>query len=703
VFRFFGGKGGVGKTTCAAAAALAAADAGHRVLLVSTDPAHSLSDALGRRIGARPVALPARRPAARGRAGSLVAVELDADRALTRWIAARRPRLHRIVAHGTYLDAQDIDRFLRLSLPGVDELIGLVELSRLAGARPYDEVVVDTAPTGHTLRLLAMPATLGQVATVLDDMQAKHRFLAESLGGRYRADASDALIEEIARTGATLQTQLRDPAISSFTWVLLPEPLAIAEARDALRALDGAGIAVGAIVVNRLTPAPPGRCDLCEGRRATEAAALAGADDLLRGRTVRALPALPREPRGPGALRHVARSLHRAPALPRARRQPGGDGERGPLTTMPDAPVAGVAFPLGAGAPQRWQAGTGHPDPSHPPAPDAGPGVRWLLHAVPEGARVVMLGGKGGVGKTTCAAAVALALGARAPTRRILLLSTDPAHSLGDVLGVALDDTPRSVPGAPPALAARELDAPALFQDLRRRYRAGVEELFAVLTGGSRFDLAYDRAVVQDLLDLAPPGLDELLGILTVIEALEPRTGAAGYETVVVDTAPTGHALRLLRMPAAALQWVHALLAVLLKYRRVVGLGDLGAQLVEVAGDLRRLQEVLRDPDRTAVIAVTRAATLPRLETARLLRALRRLGIPQRGLIVNAVTAGAGTRCSRCRATMTREARVIGALARDWRSLGGEARAMILTPGVMPPPAGVRQLTAWPRTWHGPH
>ena len=173
----------MGKTTCSAAAAIGLAEGGRRVLVVSTDPAHSLGDALGRRLGPRPRRVAVRR-------GRLDAVELDADAALVRWLDERRERLATIALRGTYLDRDDVERFLSLSLPGTDELIGLLELSRLARGRAYDEVVVDTAPTGHTLRLLQMPATLREIATVLDDMQGKHRFLARSLGGRYRPDAS---------------------------------------------------------------------------------------------------------------------------------------------------------------------------------------------------------------------------------------------------------------------------------------------------------------------------------------------------------------------------------------------------------------------------------------------------------------------------------------------------------------------------------
>src|SRR5262249_30314549 len=145
----------------------------------------------------------------------------------------------------------DIDALLRLAFPGVDELIGLIELDRLAASGPFEHVVVDTAPTGHTLRLLAMPATLSRIAGVLDDMQAKHRFLSESLGGRYRPDTADALVDEIASAGRHLAALLRDPARLRTTWVLLPEALSLAEARDGVETLEASGIAVDDLLVNR--------------------------------------------------------------------------------------------------------------------------------------------------------------------------------------------------------------------------------------------------------------------------------------------------------------------------------------------------------------------------------------------------------------------------------------------------------------------
>jgi len=648
-FRFFGGKGGVGKTTTAAATALSAAERGRRVLLVSTDPAHSLGDALDRRLSARPARIASRR-------GALAAVELDADRALERWLAARRRPLRTIAARGTYLDEDDVDRLLALSLPGVDELIGLVELHRLATSAPRDLVVVDTAPTGHTLRLLAMPETLARIAGVLADMLAKHQFLAESLAGAHRRDAADVLVTEIESQARSLHALLRDPGRCRFTWVVLPEPMALEEARDGIAALEAEGITVDEIVVNRVTPAGA-RCALCAARTASEQSIIARLPALFPQRRLALLPALDREPRGVAALRRVGATLARRP--------------RRHVTT--------------SRAPRRAVASAGRPRHG---------ATAWLDGLAPPGTRVLALTGKGGVGKTSAAAALAVGLAERGADARVLALSTDPAHSLGDALGMTLGDDERPIPGVS-GLFARELDAAAAFAVRRERYRASVDEVFDALLRGSRFDVAYDRDVVRELIDLAPPGLDELFGVLSLVDAVLGRAGPA-YDVVVLDTAPTGHALRLLALPDAALEWVHALLSILLKYRAVVGLGELASDLLDIARDLRELRILLRDPARTKVVAVTRPAALPRLETVRLVRGLRRLGIGLAALLVNTVTP---PDCERCRRAAAVESREIAALVAAVRSAAGRRYAMISAPIEAPPPCGVAGLGQWLGRW----
>src|SRR5207237_1188929 len=200
-----------------------------------------------------------------------------------------------------------------------------------------------------------------------------------------------------------------------------------------------------------------------------------------------------------------------------------------------------------------------------------------------------------GVRRTTVAAATAIRLARANRDARVLVLSTDPAHSLGDVFGVALSDAPTAVAAAPRNLLARELDAPAALAARRTGLEAALEEItrtFGVVAmeGGRG---------VRELLDLAPPGIDELFGILSIVEEIGisgvSRRSGAPPTIVVVDTAPTGHALRLLEMPAAALEWVQTLMRVLLKYRALVRPAGLASELVALSKSIRQLQELLRD------------------------------------------------------------------------------------------------------------
>jgi arsenite-transporting ATPase len=332
-------------------------------------------------------------------------------------------------------------------------------------------------------------------------------------------------------------------------------------------------------------------------------------------------------------------------------------------------------------------------DPRRPPQSTTGGQPGWLDIVAPPGVRLVVFAGKGGVGKTTCAAAAALTLAAARPQTRVLALSVDPAHSLGDVLGLRVGDDERTVPGAPVGLRVREVDADRAFARLRARYQHAVEQTFESLLRGSRFDVAYDREALRGLMDLAPPGLDELFAVLSVVEALLEREPTV--DVVILDTAPTGHALRLLEMPATALGWVHALLAILLKYREVVGLGEVAAELVTTARRLRELGALLTDGARARAVVVTRAAELPGRETERLLAALKRLRLAVPAVVVNAL---GGEGCARCERARRTERRLVAALGRQ-RGTRGRRWSMICTPAVAPPPQGAGGLARWARTW----
>jgi arsenite-transporting ATPase len=314
-----------------------------------------------------------------------------------------------------------------------------------------------------------------------------------------------------------------------------------------------------------------------------------------------------------------------------------------------------------------------------------------------ESTRLLMFGGKGGVGKTTCAAAAAVGIASLRRRPRVLLMSTDPAHSLGDVFGLPVDDEARSIAGGPSNLLVREIDARKQFTGLRSRFAEAIDALVDRLAGGSSGAGAaslQERQVLQDLFDLAPPGVDELIAIIEVTDALLVTEGEPDVDLVIVDSAPTGHALRLLEMPALAHDWVKALMAILLKYQAVVGVGELGEVLLRLSHGLRRLRELLTDSERTTFVVVTRAAALPHAETRRLLRRLRAASISVPVVLVNAVGAGSCTHCQREARAQSRE---LKALARELDIRNPPA--VVVAPGWMPAPAGASDLRRFATGW----
>jgi arsenite-transporting ATPase len=525
--------------------------------------------------------------------------------------------------------------------------MGIIEIDRLAAGAVYDVVVVDTAPTGHTLRLLSAPDTVAVVADVLGALQREHRLIREQLARVGRPEAADRLIAMLAAQARDIGGRLRDRARTRCVWVTLPEDLSVLETGDAIAGLARAGIAVSEIIVNRVLP-DGGPCPVCDRRRMDEQHAVAAIRRRFgRSRAVRVVAAATKEPRGLRALASLARDMADGLGLMAKEKPLAMDHQPLAISRQPSAMAVDAA-------------------------------------ALFSSASLLFFGGKGGVGKTTVAAAAALRLARADRKRRVLLLSTDPAHSLGDVFRVKAGDTARTIPGAPPNLVVRELDAARAFAGRRARLEEALMEIASTVGVGG----AGMASGASELMNLAPPGIDELFGVLAVVEA------RAAFDVIVIDTAPTGHALRLLEMPEAAREWTQVLLRVLLKYRSLVRPGQLAAELVEISKSIRGLIALLGDASGTMFVVVTRAAELPRLETKRLLSRLERLHLSVPAVVVNARTLGAGG-CPRCQAVAAAERRELAAL----RRVCGQRCAIIQTPLSAPPPRGVKALDAWAGTW----
>jgi arsenite-transporting ATPase len=300
---FFGGKGGVGKTTCSSAFALAASRQGRRVLLVSTDPAHSTTDIFETRIG----------PTERELAPNLSALEIDAEGEAARYIAEVKRDIQRMfspnvvrLAHRQIEMAAAAPGLLEVAL--LDRMIDLI----VKGDRVYDTIVFDTAPTGHTMQLLRMPDAI----TAWIQALVKHRraMIEIDQGGeqaREAAPAEDPVLAALERRHerlAQLRKIITDRRRTSFVLVSVPERLVIEETARAAGLLEETNVDLGALIVNRVLPEGLAG-DFYESRKAQEAIYLEEIDRRFRRLPKVLVRQLPRDVYGLEALALVSREL----------------------------------------------------------------------------------------------------------------------------------------------------------------------------------------------------------------------------------------------------------------------------------------------------------------------------------------------------------------------------------------------------------
>ncbi|HSK18630.1 MAG TPA: ArsA-related P-loop ATPase [Longimicrobiales bacterium] len=596
-FIFVTGKGGVGKTTTAGALGLELADSGTPTHLISTDPAHSLADLFQHGAGGFVVTSPC--------SPLLRIEEFAAGAAGDAWVEHALGPVSQIVEGGTYLDREDVAAFSRLALPGIDEMMAvlrLVELSATAG--PRSRVVVDTAPTGHTLRLLDAGGTFEGIARALRAMAEKASAVAGAMLGRAVRMRGEDIIEELEDAVGGYRDRVLGPA----AFVVVTRAGAVVEAETARLVADLERRSLRVVAVVSTGPG--------DGRQVLPGAAhlrvplledVAGCAGLRRwrehvdsgGMTAEPGPAMeadrgaaPRPAGGPD------------PAVPVSGPGPADQAKSGPGPADEAKSGPGPAVPLVPGV------ASGGAD-----APTA---VAWLAGAAQ---RLLLFAGKGGVGKSTCAAAAAIAL---ARERDVLLCSTDPAGSLSDVLGTAARE---------PVARLRVLQIePAV--ELERLRDAYQEEISAALERvGLTESAVLDRRVIETLWHLTPPGIDELTAMAAMV------AGSKTGELVVIDSSPTGHFLRLLEMPDIALGWTRQLMRIVVKYGIAGAAGGVAGSLLDLSRELRALRDTLHDAASSGVIIVMLDEAMVRAETERLTEALAAAGVRVAGIVVNRSSA----------------------------------------------------------------
>ncbi len=565
---FFGGKGGVGKTTSAAATALryARRNPQNAYLLVSTDPAHSLADSLA------DLALPK----------NLESIELDAKKCLTGFKKKHDGDLREIAVRGTFLDDEDISRFLDLSLPGMDELMAFLEISGWVEDGTYDCIVVDTAPTGHTLRLLAMPKLIKKWIEALDALLAKHRYMKKLFSGAYIKDKLDEFLLDLSDSVRKMESLIQDPVRCCFVPVMLAEELCIRETLGLLKELHRSKMPVTDIVVNRLYP--ENLCKICCDRRSRQISEIGRLPETISGYPLWGIPMYPQEVRGPGPLDMFWENVFplNNPQLP--------------INNQQSKMLSRVEMPVKL--------------PS-------------------SGTKLLLFAGKGGVGKTTLACATAVRIAREAINKDVFIFSTDPAHSLSACLDTEIGPLPTRLAKG---LTAMEIDAQAEFETLKEQYADELEKFLNSLSGN--LDLTFDREVMERVLDLSPPGLDEVMALTLAMEFLAKDK----YHVFILDAAPTGHLIRLLETPGLIDQWLKVFFDLFLKYKRIFRLPKISGRMVQISKELKRLKTLLKDPARSALFTVTIPTRMVFEETKDLIDACGRIGIHVPVLFLNLAT-----------------------------------------------------------------
>ncbi len=401
---------------------------------------------------------------------------------------------------------------------------------------------------------------------------------------------------------------------------MLAEALSIHVTRAMVSELERLDLPVREVVVNRLHPARP-NCPVCVEWTSRQTVAIEELTRVFSSYTLWGLPLFLEEVRGTDRLLTVwehARPLAQAKW----------NHERGTLNDV----LRGFAI-------QRSALSVQHSVVSNP-APLPASSMKLLLFA-----------GKGGVGKTTLACASALRLAEAWSGKEVLLFSIDPAHSLAACLGREIG--PQEVRVAP-GLTVIELDAQAEYGQLKRDYADELAGVFERFTGDTGIDLAFDQDVMERMLDLAPPGLDEMLALTRIVDLMDHGR----YDLFVLDTAPTGHLLRFLEMPELIEKWLRTFFGLFLKYREVFWLPKISQMMVDLSKRVKSFRRVLIDSGQAALLAVTIPTEMAYAETNDLVAACERLGVAVPILFVNMVTPPSS--CPTCSALRRAEDLVLG-------------------------------------------
>ncbi|RQH00717.1 ArsA family ATPase [Natrarchaeobius oligotrophus] len=312
---FFGGKGGVGKTTCAAATGVSLVRSGDETLVVSTDPAHSLADSLSVAVGSEPTNLEFDDQFGTDSDGELWAVEIDPETRRDRYERLARAFAADLRSAGVRLEDADVERLFDTGTPaGGDELAALDLLVEYVDDGRWDVVVFDTAPTGHTLRLFETPAVMGSTLETLRSLGGQARRIGNAartavFGPMSMVRGRDDDLADFQARLERARELLVDPGQTEFRVVTVPERMAIAETERLVARLGEAGVPVERLIVNRVFEGPADGCSRCASRRDRHEHRVGEIRESFSDLEIQTLPDLEGEARGIEAVATIADRL----------------------------------------------------------------------------------------------------------------------------------------------------------------------------------------------------------------------------------------------------------------------------------------------------------------------------------------------------------------------------------------------------------
>ena len=638
-FIFFCGKGGVGKTTASTASAtfLAQRRPTRKTLIFSIDPAHSVADSLACDVADRPTPVPG--------FDNLDAMEMDSGKLHALYMRRHENDLHELADRATRFGIHQLANVFSIAYPSSFAFMAMTILIDLFKSDKYDLIIVDTAPTGHMIMFIELLFELtGQLET-MERSQEKHRYMVSRYAGQYRKDRPDRFLADLRKDVASFRGVLAGTR-TEFVPVTIAEEMSIYETRRLITVLRRLRIwSVKNIIVNGLSPSSD--CPFCAARSEEERIRLEAVRAEFPAYRLLSMPLFPQEVRGERLLDYAELLAGRTesalchggtcPAVPPTAGRVADAPKRGALAPSRRRDRPCHIEPAGP-ADENAASPVGRPATARVPE-SAGPFLSTLFAPHTDGARLAVFCGKGGVGKTTCAAATAVHAASSMPDDKLLVFSIDPAHSLSDSLAVRLTRRPEKVEGFN-NLWAMEMDMRDSYQAFKEAYQKQVDEAFKrpvnrreVLGMGiqSGTDYTFDKTTLRELASVAPLGMDEFMALAHTVTGAQEE-----YDIIIVDTAPTGNLIDVLQRPDSILKWFTNIITGLRNYGGVMSSTfDLTKCLLDERRLLLAAHKLFADEKRTEFAAVAIPETMGVLETERLLSGLSRLRAAARTAIVN--------------------------------------------------------------------